>query len=107
MVGKILSKSGILKTNAPFIITSREELIGNHIGDTEKRVIEIINKSVNGILFIDEAYSLSGSSKRDFGKQAISVLVNQLDIHKNDICVIFAGYKNEMIDFLNFNPRTS
>lgn len=56
-------------------------------------------------MFIDEAYALlKADSNKDFGNDVINILVNQLDIHKHDLCVIFAGYKQEMLDFLNSNP---
>ena len=104
LVGRILSELKILGHNAPFVETSREQLIGKFIGHTEEKVLETVNNAVGGVLFIDEAYSLVNcDSNNDFGYQAINVLVNQLDIHKNDLCVIFAGYKNEMIDFLKSN----
>lgn len=104
LVGRILSELKILGHNAPFVETSREQLIGKFIGHTEEKVLETVNNAIGGVLFIDEAYSLVNcDSNNDFGYQAINVLVNQLDIHKNDLCVIFAGYKNEMIDFLKSN----
>lgn len=60
---------------------------------------------MGGVLFIDEAYSLVGDdSSKDFGHRVIEVLTNQMEIHKYDICFIFAGYRTEMLNFLKSNP---
>ena len=104
LVGKILSAIHVFNTSAPFISTSREQLIGRYIGQTEEKVLETVNNSLGGVLFIDEAYSLISDDSRDYGAKVIDVLVNQMDIHKNDLCVIFAGYKEEMLEFLEMNP---
>lgn len=104
LVGKILSAIHVFNTSAPFIATSREQLIGRYIGQTEEKVLETVNNAVGGILFIDEAYSLISDDSRDYGAKVIDVLVNQMDIHKHDLCVIFAGYKEEMLEFLAMNP---
>ena len=104
LVGKILSAIHVFNTSAPFISTSREELVGRYIGQTEEKVLETVNNSLGGILFIDEAYSLISDDSRDYGAKVIDVLVNQMDIYKHDLCVIFAGYKEEMLEFLQMNP---
>lgn len=104
LIGKILSAIHVFNTSAPFISTSREQLIGRYIGQTEEKVLETVNNALGGVLFIDEAYSLISDDSRDYGAKVIDVLVNQMDIHKNDLCVIFAGYKEEMLEFLEMNP---
>lgn len=104
IVGKILSAIHVFNTSAPFITTSREQLVGRYVGQTEEKVLETINNAVGGVLFIDEAYSLISDDSRDYGNKVIDVLVNQMDIHKHDLCVIFAGYKEEMLEFLAMNP---
>lgn len=104
LVGKILSAIHVFNTSAPFIATSREQLVGRYIGQTEEKVLDTVNNSLGGILFIDEAYSLISDDSRDYGAKVIDVLVNQMDLHKNDLCVIFAGYKEEMLEFLEMNP---
>lgn len=103
LIGKILSAIHVFNTSAPFIVTSREQLVGRYIGQTEEKVLETVNNSLGGILFIDEAYSLISEDDRDYGAKVIDVLVNQMDIHKHDLCVIFAGYKEEMLEFLKCN----
>lgn len=105
ILAKVLASVDGVGSNVPFIYASRETLVGKFIGDTEQNVMREINRAINGVFFIDEAYSLvSGGSSKDFGYRIIEVLTNQMEIHKNDICFIFAGYKNEMIEFLNANP---
>lgn len=103
LVGKILSAIHVFNTSAPFIETSREQLVGKFVGHTEEKVLETINNAIGGVLFIDEAYSLISDDDRDYGSKVIDVLVNQMDIHKHDLCVIFAGYKEEMLEFLKCN----
>ena len=104
LVGKILSAIHVFNTSAPFISTSREQLVGRYVGQTEEKVLETVNNALGGVLFIDEAYSLISDDSRDYGCKVIDVLVNQMDLHKNDLCVIFAGYKEEMLEFLSMNP---
>lgn len=104
LVGKILSAIHVFNTSSPFIVTSREQLVGRYIGQTEEKVLETVNNALGGILFIDEAYSLISDDSRDYGAKVIDVLVNQMDLHKNDLCVIFTGYKEEMLEFLEMNP---
>lgn len=104
LIAKILSAIHVFNTSAPFIETSREQLVGRYIGQTEEKVLETVNNALGGILFIDEAYSLISDDSRDYGAKVIDVLVNQMDIHKHDLCVIFAGYKEEMLEFLEMNP---
>lgn len=106
LVGKILSAINVFGTNAPFVQVSREELVGKYIGHTENNVLEAVKNATGGVLFIDEAYSLTSNNddNKDFGNRAIDTLVNQLDVHRSDLCVIFAGYKEEMLDFLESNP---
>lgn len=104
LIGKILSSIHVFNTSAPFVETSREKLVGKFVGHTEEKVLETINNAIGGVLFIDEAYSLISDDSRDYGAKVIDVLVNQMDIHKHDLCVIFAGYKEEMLEFLAMNP---
>ena len=104
LIGKILSSIHVFNTSAPFVETSREKLVGKFVGQTEEKVLDTVNNALGGVLFIDEAYSLISDDSRDYGAKVIDVLVNQMDIHKHDLCVIFAGYKEEMLEFLAMNP---
>lgn len=108
VLGGILSERKLLSADPPFVEVGKEDLVGKYIGHTEKKVLQKIEEAKGGILFIDEAYSLSASdSKRDFGYTVINTLVKQLDVHRGDLCVIFAGYTDEMLDFFKSNPGLS
>ena len=65
----------------------------------------MVEKAKGGVLFIDEAYSLAPSSKKDFGNECISTLIAEMENNRSDLCVILAGYTNEMEELLKSNPR--
>lgn len=83
--------------------TDRSGLVGQFIGETAQKTAAIIKKSLGGVLFIDEAYALMGSSENDFGKEAIEVLVKAVEDHRRDFIVILAGYKDDMRDLMEMN----
>ncbi|MER6952783.1 AAA family ATPase [Streptomyces sp. NPDC000618] len=85
---------------------SRDTLVGDVIGATEKLTASAFNKAKGGVLFIDEAYALvpADASDRDFGKQAIDTLVKLMDDHRNQVIVIAAGYRSEMERWKQSNP---
>ena len=97
-IGKLLSSMGALEGEG-FIEASRTNLVGQYVGETAQKVEAIKNELLaqgGGVLFIDEAYSLYSDYERDFGHEAIASLILLMENHKDKICVIFAGYKNEM-----------
>ena len=98
-----INKLGILE-NGHFVECSRSDLIGGYIGQTAIKTTEKFNSALGGILFIDEAYSLSQGCEGDFGQEAIDTLLKLMEDHKNDIICIFAGYQDEMREFLKSNP---
>lgn len=75
-----------------------------YIGHTAQKTREQLKKAYGGILFIDEAYSLSRGGEKDFGKEAIDCLVKAMEDHKNEFILILAGYQKEMEGFLQTNP---
>lgn len=85
-------------------VVDRSDLVGAYIGQTEKKTKEILEQALGGVLFIDEAYQLAGSSENDFGRLAIETLLTYLENHRDKFIVILAGYPTEMEDFLNVNP---
>ena len=87
-----------------FIEAERADLVGEYIGQTAQKTRNIIQKSMGGILFIDEAYSLARGGEKDFGKEAIDTLVKHMEDKQNDFVLILAGYPNEMEYFLKLNP---
>ena len=77
----------------------------NTYGQTAPKVKEAIKRAKGGVLFIDEAYSIAPSSKKDFGSECVATLIAEIENNRNDLCVILAGYKNEMENLLESNPR--
>ena len=104
IVGEVLAECGVLKNGSFFEYTARA-LIGRYIGETEARTAEICREAYGSVLFIDEAYSLSFSNNddRDFGKEALSVLVSEMENHREDLVVIMAGYEEEMEQMMKAN----
>ena len=87
------------------IETDRVGLVGQHIGETAIKTKKKIDEAIGGVLFIDEAYSLTKiDSPSDFGSEAIDVLLKEMEDHRDELVVIVAGYKNEMLRFVKSNP---
>lgn len=103
IMAKMLFDMGIIKENK-FIEVERKDLIGRYVGHTAIKTNEVITKAINGVLFIDEAYSLNGASENDFGAECIATLIKAMEDQKDKLVVIFAGYKKEMMDFIDSNP---
>ncbi len=103
MLGKIYKDLGLLPKDTVFEV-DRGDLVGRYIGETAPQTKEVIEKARGGILFIDEAYSLyRHDDDRDFGKEAIEVLVKELSDGKGDLAIIVAGYPDKMKDFIASN----
>lgn len=101
LVAKILAEHGIIKSNK-LVECGRADLVGQYVGWTAKCVKDKFAEAAGGVLFIDEAYSLIGEGK-DFGAEAISTIVQEMENHRNDVVVIFAGYPEKMEEFLKQN----
>ncbi|CAM1351624.1 AAA family ATPase [Tenacibaculum halocynthiae] len=86
------------------IETDRSGMVAGYVGQTALKVEEIVDTSLNGVLFIDEAYALSKDNKQDFGNEAIEVLLKKMEDHRKELVVIVAGYPDEMKDFITSNP---
>lgn len=102
LIGEIYKALGILK-RGHFVEGDRSSLVAGYIGQTEEKTNKVIEDALDGVLFIDEAYSLSSGSQGDFGQIAIDMLVRAMENHRNRLVVIFAGYTREMEAFLNAN----
>jgi len=103
-LGKIYHHLGLLPKDTVFE-ADRSMLIGRYIGETAPQTLDIIEKARGGILFIDEAYSLARTDDgKDFGREALEVLIKEMSDGKGDIAVVVAGYPKEMNTFLEFNP---
>lgn len=103
IIAKILFESGFAETDK-FREVKRADLIGEYIGETERRTMRILEETKGGVLFIDEAYALSAcDSGRDFGHRVIETLVAQMDKPDFGTIVICAGYEGAMRSFLASN----
>ena len=101
-MGEVLQSMEILPTSR-VIEASRATLVGKYMGETPKIVNNMCDKAMGGILFIDEAYTLS-SENDQYGKEAIDTLMKRMEDDRGKFVVIAAGYKNEMETFLAVNP---
>ena len=99
----ILKQLGVLK-KGHLIEVDRSELVAGYLGQTAIKTEEIINKALDGVLFIDEAYSLTSSSSDSYGEEAINVLLKRMEDDRERLVVIVAGYTNEMHTFIDSNP---
>lgn len=103
LLAKIYKELGVV-SKGTLVETDRAGLVAGYVGQTALKVTEVVNKAIGGILFIDEAYSLTNSSvPNDFGTEAIDTLVKLMEDNRNDLVVIVAGYKKEMKEFLSSN----
>lgn len=104
LLAKIYCKLGIL-SKGHLVEVDRSGLVGGYVGQTAIKVQEVIQKSLGGILFIDEAYSLTANrSQNDYGMEAVDTLLKGMEDHRDDLVVIVAGYPDLMNEFLNSNP---
>lgn len=104
LLGPIFKQLGITR-NDSIIEVDRSDLVGEYIGETAQKTRRILEKAKGGILFIDEAYSLSWSdSARDFGFEAIATILKYMEDARDDLIVICAGYTQPMEFFVRSNP---
>ncbi|NTW25220.1 MAG: AAA family ATPase, partial [Lentimicrobium sp.] len=104
LMGRVFKALGILK-KGHVVEVDRSALVGEFVGQTAIKTNKVIDSALDGILFIDEAYSLVPSDARsDFGEEAINTLVKRMEDHKHNLIVIVAGYEKEMKRFINSNP---
>ena len=104
LLAKLYKGLGIL-SKGQLIETDRAGLVAEYVGQTAVKTRDVINSALGGVLFIDEAYTLSNkNSGQDFGQEAIDTLLKQMEDNRNDLIVIVAGYTNLMKEFINSNP---
>lgn len=103
IMASIYKDLGILK-KGHLIETDRSGLVAEYVGQTAVKTNKIIDSALDGVLFIDEAYSLIQGAKEDFGQEAISTLLKRMEDDRNRLVVILAGYSSEMKGFIDSNP---
>ena len=103
----ILFKLGYIK-KGHLITVTRDDLVGQYIGHTAPKTKEVLKQAMGGVLFIDEAYYLyKPDNERDYGAEAIEILLQVMENQREDLVVIFAGYKDKMDNFYESNPGLS
>lgn len=93
---------GYIKENK-LIEVARQDLVAGYIGQTAVKTQSVIDKAMGGVLFIDEAYTLNPTSPNDFGHECIATLIKAMEDRKGEFVVIFAGYKDDMEEFMGAN----
>ena len=106
-MSKILHGLGYVR-KGHMVTATRDDLVGQYIGHTAPKTREMLKKAMGGVLFIDEAYYLyRPENERDYGAEAIEILLQVMEGNRDDLVVIFAGYKERMDIFYQSNPGLS
>lgn len=103
LLGRVLELLQVIK-NGHIVIASRSDFVGQFMGETALKTRDTVEKSLGGILFIDEAYSLYSNERDSFGTESTSELISQMEKYRNQLIVILSGYPEEMEHFLIGNP---
>lgn len=103
ILGNIFRELGVVK-KGHFIETDRSGMVAGYTGQTALKTQDIIKEAIGGVLFIDEAYSLSSEGTGGFGQEAIDTLIKLMEDNRDNLIVIVAGYEDEMNNFLKSNP---
>lgn len=101
-MAKIYHALGILATDK-VVETDRSKLVAEYVGQTAVKTNDVIDSALDGVLFIDEAYTLAGQGKEDFGQEAIDTLLKRMEDDRNRLVVIVAGYTEDMKRFIGVN----
>ena len=105
IIGKIFAEMEILSKDKIFVEAASQDLIGEYVGQTAPKTKAMTDKAKGGVLFIDEAYSLSPENARtSYSEECIATLLKEMEDKRDNLCVILAGYTNEMKELLKVNP---
>jgi probable Rubsico expression protein CbbX len=104
MMARILHRLGYVRTDRLVSVT-RDDLVGQYIGHTAPKTKEVLKRAMGGVLFIDEAYYLyRPENERDYGQEAIEILLQVMESQRDDLVVVLAGYADRMARFFSANP---
>lgn len=103
IIADIFGRLGLL-SKGHLVEVDRSGLVANYVGQTATKTKDALDRAGGGVLFIDEAYSLSSGGDQDFGREAIETILKAMEDNRDDLVVIVAGYTKEMEDFLKSNP---
>jgi probable Rubsico expression protein CbbX len=103
-MAQILHRLGYIR-KGHLVAVTRDDLVGQYVGHTAPKTREVLKKAMGGVLFIDEAYYLyRPENERDYGQEAIEILLQVMENQRDDLVVILAGYKDRMNTFFQSNP---
>ena len=102
LIGKLYKALGLL-SSGHVIEADRSSLVAAYLGQTAIKTKEVCEQALNGVLFVDEAYSLAVDG-RDYGQEAIEALLTFMESHRNEFVLVVAGYPDKMQNFMNSNP---
>jgi probable Rubsico expression protein CbbX len=106
-MAEILHRLGYLR-KGHLVAVTRDDLVGQYIGHTAPKTKDVLKRAMGGVLFIDEAYYLyRPENERDYGQEAIEILLQVMESERDDVVVIFAGYRDRMETFFRSNPGMS
>lgn len=106
-MAEILHRLGYVR-KGHLVAVTRDDLVGQYIGHTAPKTREVLKRAMGGVLFIDEAYYLyRPENERDYGQEAIEILLQEMENHRDDLVVILAGYEDRMDRFFQSNPGMS
>jgi probable Rubsico expression protein CbbX len=106
-MAELLHRLGCIQ-RGHLVAVTRDDLVGQYVGHTAPKTKEVVKRAMGGVLFIDEAYYLyRAENERDYGQEAIEILLQIMESHRDDLVVILAGYKDRMESFFSSNPGMS
>jgi AAA+ superfamily predicted ATPase len=104
LIGRLYKQLGFLQ-RGHVVETDRSGIVGGYLGQTALRMDDAVKQALDGVLFIDEAHTLTvAGSSNDYGAEAVQVLVKRMEDHRHELAVVVAGYTREMADFIKANP---
>ncbi len=102
-MARVYHSLGLL-SKGQLVEVDRASLVAGYVGQTAQKTAKVLEAALGGVLFIDEAYSLTSKSENDYGMEAVETILKYMEDHRDDIIVIIAGYSDLMQDFIDSNP---